>query len=72
MNSPGEFFTHYHKLKDIIESSTNMEHILVSKKMLDSLMAKCLASQALPYTFFIMYMQNLKLILSLKEQELKD
>ena len=72
MNSPGDFLLYYDKIKSVIESSITHEHLKVSEKMLDSLTSKCLTSQSIPYSFYIIYIQNLKLLINLKLKEIED
>jgi hypothetical protein len=72
MNSPGDFLLYYDKIKSVIESSITYEHLKVSEKMLDSLTSKCLISQSIPYSFYIIYIQNLRLLINLKLKEVED
>lgn len=72
MNSPGDFLLYYDKIKNTIESSITYEHLKVSEKMLDSLTSKCLTSQSIPYSFYIIYIQNLRLLINLKLKEVED
>lgn len=71
MNSPGDFFLYYEKIKNTIESSVTYEHLKVSEKMFDNLVSKCLISQSIPYSFYIIYIQNLRLLLNLKLKEIE-
>jgi hypothetical protein len=72
MNSPGDFLLYYDKIKSVIESSITYEHLKASEKMLDNLTSKCLTSQSIPYSFYIIYIQNLKLLINLKLKEIED
>jgi hypothetical protein len=71
MNSPGDFLLYYDKIKNTIESSITHEHLKVSEKMLDNLASKCLISQSIPYSFYIIYIQNLRLLINLKLKEIE-
>lgn len=72
MNSPGDFLLSYDKIKNTIESSITYDHLKITEKMLDNLMSKCLISQSIPYSFYIIYIQNLKLLINLKLKEIES
>lgn len=59
----------YDKIKEIIKSCLNEDHIKVARQMIDNLTVLCL-NEKLPYDYYILYINNLKETLKNKMKQL--
>jgi hypothetical protein len=69
MDDSREFLDRYAKIKNTIDSCETLDHVKVTKRMIDNLSTLCLYN-ALPYDFYIFYINQLKSLLNKKFNEL--
>jgi hypothetical protein len=69
MDDSREFLDRYAKIKNTIDSCETLDHVKVTKRMIDNLSVLCLYN-ALPYDFYIFYINQLKSLLNKKFNEL--
>jgi hypothetical protein len=69
MDDSREFLDRYAKIKNTIDSCETLDHVKVTRKMIDNLSTLCLYN-TLPYDFYIFYINQLKSLLNKKFNEL--
>jgi len=69
MDDSREFLDRYAKIKNTIDSCETLDHVKVTKRMIDNLSTLCLYN-TLPYDFYIFYINQLKSLLNKKFNEL--
>jgi hypothetical protein len=69
MEGSREFLDRYTKIKHVIDSCETRDHVKVARQMITNLNTLCIYN-ALPYDFYIFYINQLKSFLNKKENEL--
>jgi hypothetical protein len=69
MEGASEFLEVYTKIIHTIDSCKTLEHIQVTRRMIDNLTTLCVYN-SLPYDFYIFYINQLKSLLNKKFNEL--
>lgn len=69
MDDSREFLDRYAKIKNTIDSCETLDHVKVTKRMIDNLSTLCLYN-TLPYDFYVFYINQLKSLLNKKFNEL--
>ena len=71
MEGASEFLERYTKIYDTIDSCETLEHIRVTRRMIDNLNTLC-TYNSLPYDFYVFYINQLKSLLNKKSNEISQ
>lgn len=71
MEGASEFLETYTKITHTIDSCKTLEHIQVTRRMIDNLTTLCIYN-SLPYDFYVFYINQLKSLLNKKSNEISQ